>query len=101
MNRFSISCLVGLPYLEAYFNSNHAFLPSLWGRDNCAYQGYGPFRLSYPQDKVFDPNNCIYDVKALKERRQNLTRTGYLTKKRLVKSTKRVRHRTLNVGDLV
>lgn len=63
---------------KAYFNSSHVFLSSYWAEvlvpdDVMVHLTH----LALPS-KVFDPNDRIYDVEGLEEKRQN-TRKKYLS----------------------
>lgn len=62
---------MGISYLKVYLKSNHAFLFSVWGRDDVSYGGNGSFSSSSFESRLSDPHDHLYDVEALDKRKNN------------------------------
>lgn len=102
MGRLYLSSVMGLSYLQAYFNSSHTF-SLIYGE-----KAIVPFEVMVPSahlilaSEVSDPRDNIHNKEKPEVKRRN-TKSKWLNYQRQISKAynKEVRSYTLKIGDLV
>lgn len=102
MGRFCPSHVMGISHIDAYFCSGHTFLFNSWDLGNGSHRGDGPpFSILALASKLLDSHDCISNIGALDEMHEAENKWLFYQKQINKAYNKRVKTRTLTVGDLI